>query len=78
MRKEHDPLRYRLSEEHPVKRITVNRRKLQYLEGVMSLDRKLVVSGVKKVRSKNTGIELEIGTSERALVTISQILRALN
>ena len=45
----------------------MNRRKLQYLEGVMSLDRELVVSGVKKVRSKNAGIELEIGTSERAL-----------
>lgn len=67
VRKMHDSFGDRRTDSHPVERISINRPKLPYLQGVMSLHRQLFATRVEEARAESASIELIAGTPERAL-----------
>lgn len=48
----------RQNNQHPVKRVLANRRKLHYIEGIIMLDREFPLHVAQEVHSKYSGTEL--------------------
>lgn len=64
----------RQNNQHPVKRVFANRRKLHYIEGIIMLDREFPLHGVQEVIRNIRASSWNSGNCSELLITISQIL----